>query len=86
MAKKKAEKKEDQQIKYTKFEVARMLGARALQIAMGAPALVELTEKQYEKIAYNPIEIAKLELKEGVIPLDIVRPEPVMAAPAEKKE
>jgi DNA-directed RNA polymerase subunit K len=68
-------KKEEKPIKYTKFEIARMLGARALQIAMGAPILVDLKDEDLANIAYNPIEIAKLELKQGVIPLDVVRKE-----------
>ena len=49
--------------RYTKYEKARMIGSRALQIAMGAPALVKLTKKQLEEIKFNPVEIAKLELE-----------------------
>jgi len=29
--------------KYTKYEKARMIGARALQIAMGAPFIIKLS-------------------------------------------
>ena len=47
--------------KFTRFEKARMLGSRALQIAQGAPILIKLTDKQLEEIRYNPLEIAKLE-------------------------
>lgn len=50
-----------------------MIGARALQIAMGAPMKVELTKKQLEDINYNPIEVAKLEFREGKIPVDVLR-------------
>ena len=53
-----------------------MIGSRALQIAMGAPFLLKLEEKDLKKIAYNPIEIAKLEFKEGVIPITVKRPLP----------
>jgi DNA-directed RNA polymerase subunit K len=60
--------------KYTKYERARLVGARALQISMGAPFMVELDEKALEKISYNPIEIAKLEFEKGVIPIEIKRP------------
>ena len=62
--------------KLTKFEKARILGSRSLQIAMGAPFLVKITEKQLEEIRYDPLEIAKKELAEGVIPITIVRPMP----------
>jgi len=62
--------------KYTKFETARMLGARALQIAMGAPFLVNLNDAQLEEIKYNPVEIAKLELEKNLLPLTVKRPLP----------
>ncbi len=60
--------------KLTKYEKARMLGSRALQIAMGAPFLVKLSEKDLEDIGYNPVEIAKLELEKGVLPITVKRP------------
>ena len=59
--------------KLTKYEKARIVGSRALQISMGAPFLVDLTQEELEQIRYNPIEIAKLELEKGVIPIAIVR-------------
>jgi DNA-directed RNA polymerase subunit K/omega len=62
--------------KYTKFEIARMLGSRALQISMGAPFLVKLSEKQLEELAFNPIAIAKLELEHDALPLTVKRPLP----------
>lgn len=68
--------KKNEEEKYTKYEIARMLGGRSLQIAMGAPFLVKLSKEELEKINYNPIEIAKLELKEGVMPISVKRPKP----------
>ena len=62
--------------KYSKFEKARMIGSRALQIAMGAPFLVKLDDKDLKKINYNPIEIAKLEFEKGIIPITVKRPLP----------
>ena len=62
-------------MKYTKYEQARIVGARALQISQGAPLLVKLSEKDLENIRYNPLEIAKLEYKEGLIPIDVKRRE-----------
>jgi DNA-directed RNA polymerase subunit K len=60
----------------TKYEKARLLGARALQISMGAPLLVTLSEEQLEAINYNPIEIAKIELEKDLLPIQIKRPMP----------
>ena len=62
--------------KFTKYERARMIGSRALQISMGAPFETKLTKKQLEDLKYNPVEIAKKEFEEGVIPLTVVRPFP----------
>lgn len=54
---------------YTRFEKARIIGARALQIARGAPPVIKTDIR-------DPIKIAEEEFKEGVIPLDTKRPEP----------
>ncbi len=61
--------KEDCKKEYTKFERARIIGARALQIAKGAPLMIESSSK-------SPIEIAELEFEKGVIPLDVKRKAP----------
>lgn len=63
-------------MKLTKYERARLIGARALQIAMGAPLLFEIKEEDLEKMNYNPIEIAKMELDKGILPITIKRPMP----------
>ncbi|MCW7079840.1 MAG: DNA-directed RNA polymerase subunit K [Candidatus Methanospirare jalkutatii] len=52
--------------RYTKYEKARIIGARALQIAMGAPILIN-TDKT------DPIEIALEEFERGVIPITVRR-------------
>lgn len=62
---------------YTKYERARLIGSRALQISMGAPFLVKLSEKELEDISYNPIEIAKLEFEKGILPMTVKRLSPV---------
>jgi DNA-directed RNA polymerase subunit K len=67
------EKLEEQ---FTKYEIARILGARALQISMDAPLLLKIDEKELEAINYNPFEIAKRELVEGVLPITVNRPLP----------
>lgn len=65
-----------QPFKYTKYERARIIGARALQISMGAPFLIKLSEQDIEQMKYNPVSIAKLEFSKGIIPFSIVRPMP----------
>ena len=52
----------------TRFERARIVGARALQIAMGAPIIIEVTEAHA-----GPIDIAVLELESGILPITIRR-------------
>lgn len=62
--------------KFTKYEKARMIGSRALQIGMGAPFLVKVSEDDLKEMNYNPIEIAKKEFEAGVIPITVKRPMP----------
>jgi len=50
-----------------RFEKARLIGARALQLAMGAPPLIEV------KDLTNPVRIAFSEFEKGVIPLVVIR-------------
>jgi len=68
--------KEEQKISYTKYEKARMVGSRALQLSMGAPFLLKLSEKELEKVNYNPVQIALMEFEAGVLPITIKRPLP----------
>ncbi|GMN46001.1 hypothetical protein TIFTF001_015192 [Ficus carica] len=51
----------------TKYERARILGTRALQISMNAPVMVELEGET------DPLEIAMKELRERKIPFTIRR-------------
>jgi len=60
----------------TKYEKARLIGARALQLSMGAPFLIKLNDKQLTEINYNPLEIAKLEFEQGALPMEIKRLKP----------
>jgi len=55
-------------MKYTRFERARIVGARGLQISMGAPILIELP-----KGVVDPIDIATMEFEQGVIPITVKR-------------
>jgi DNA-directed RNA polymerase, subunit K/omega len=54
--------------KYTKYEKARIIGARALQISMGAPILVDIP-----KDIIDPVKIALIELENDAIPMTVKR-------------
>ena len=72
---------------HTRFAKARIIGARALQISMGAPLFVtedELREKYSreliqlygvddakEKVVLDPMKIATLEYEQNKIPIDV---------------
>jgi len=58
--------------KLSRFAFARLISARAIMLAMGAPPLIKLSKEELEKLKYNPIKIALLEYEKGVLPL-IVR-------------
>ena len=52
----------------TKFEKARIIGARALQISMGAPVVIDVPSSMID-----PVDIALLEFENGLIPITIKR-------------
>ena len=54
--------------KYTRFEKARIIGARALQISMGAPVLIEVP-----KNLTSSIDIAMYEFEKDVCPITVIR-------------
>jgi len=56
--------------KLTRFEIARVVGVRALQLSMGSPSLIDLSEVK----VYDPVYIAILELINGLLPMSILRP------------
>ena len=55
-------------IRYTRFERARIIGARALQISMGAPILVEIPSGMID-----PVDISMLEFSKDLIPMTVRR-------------
>ena len=55
-------------MKYTRFERARIIGARALQISMGSPILIDLPED-----LIDPIDISMYEYEKDVIPITVKR-------------
>ena len=50
----------------TRYERARVIGARALQISLGAPVLIDIDQGE-------PIDLAMTELEQGVIPITVKR-------------
>ncbi len=65
---------------FTKYERARILGARAFQIAMNAPLLIKISQEDLEKIKFDSLKIAEVELNSNILPISIKKPFP------EKKE
>ena len=55
-------------MKYTRFEKARIIGARALQISMGAPVLLKVPDT-----LIDPIDIASMEYEKGMLPITVKR-------------
>ncbi len=54
--------------KYTRFERARILGARALQVSLGAPILIDIPTE-----LVDPVEIAEREFAAARIPITVRR-------------
>jgi len=61
---------------YTKYEKARILGARALQLSMNAPILMNISKEKLEEINFDPLKIAEIEFESGILPITIKRPFP----------
>lgn len=59
---------------YTRFEKARIVGARALQVSMGAPPLIEVPEE-----VRDPVQVALREFEADAIPLTVQRSQQVNA-------
>ena len=55
-------------MEYTRFELARIIGARGLQISMGAPILIEVPVGMID-----PIDIAMREFKLDLLPITVKR-------------
>jgi DNA-directed RNA polymerase subunit K len=55
-------------MKHTRFERARIIGARALQLTMGAPPLIS-----NRKGIISPVDLAEREYRKGIIPINALR-------------
>ncbi len=61
---------------FTKYEIARILGARALQLSMNAPMLLAIPKEKLEEVNFDPLKIAELEFNAGILPITVKRPLP----------
>jgi len=62
--------------KFTKYERARIIGARGLQISMDAPLLIKINKEELNGINYDPLKIAEKELDSGNLPITVNQPAP----------
>ena len=70
-----------QEQNFTRYEIARIIGARALQIAMDAPLLLKIPESELKEMQFDALKIAEKEFYADVLPITINRP-----IPTKKKE
>ncbi|MBT7706198.1 DNA-directed RNA polymerase subunit K [archaeon] len=61
---------------FTKYERARIIGARGLQVSMDAPLLLKISDEELNGVNYDPLRIAEKELDSGVLPITINQPMP----------
>ena len=54
-------------VKLTRFEVTRLISARALQLSLGAPPMIKVSKDA------TMLDVARLELDKKVIPLSVIR-------------
>ena len=52
--------------KYTRYEIARILGARSLQLAMDAPVLLKMSEQELDDLNFDVMRIAEKELESEI--------------------
>jgi DNA-directed RNA polymerase subunit K len=61
---------------FSKYERARIIGARGLQISMDAPLLIDVDEKELDAMNFDALRIAEKELDSGVLPISVSKPMP----------
>lgn len=71
--------------KFTKYEIARILGARSLQLAMDAPVLLKLSKEEWDQLNYDSLKIAEKEFELEVLPITVRRPLPKKSEKTIKK-
>ena len=71
--------------KFTRYEIARILGARSLQLAMDAPVLLKMSKEEMEELNFDTLRTAEKELTADVLPITIKRPLPKKSEKTIKK-
>ena len=71
--------------KFTRYEIARILGARSLQLAMDAPVLLKLSKEEQDELNFDSLKIAERELESEVLPITVRRPLPKRSEKTVKK-
>jgi len=71
--------------KFTRYEIARILGARSLQLAMDAPVLLKMSDKEIDDLNFDSLRIAERELESDVLPITVKRPLPKKSEKEVKK-
>ena len=71
--------------KFTRYEIARILGARSLQLAMDAPVLLKLSDEEKDELNFDTLKTAEKELTENVLPITVKRPLPKKSEKTIKK-
>ena len=70
---------------FSKYEKARILGARALQISMDAPILIKTDDEALSNLNFDPLRIAEIEFNSGILPISVKKPFPMKKeSPIEK--
>ena len=62
---------------FSKYERARIIGARGLQISMDAPLLIDVNESELDAMNFDALRIAEKELDSGVLPISVNKPMPM---------
>lgn len=62
---------------FSKYERARIIGARGLQISMDAPLLIDVDKNELGDMNFDPLNIAEKELDSGVLPISVNKPMPI---------
>ena len=71
--------------KFTRYEIARILGARSLQLSMDAPVLLKLSKEEEEELNFDTLKTAEKELIAEVLPITVKRPLPKKSEKTIKK-
>jgi len=66
----------EQRQEFTRYEIARIIGARALQVSMDAPLLLKISDDDLKAMRYDALKIAEREFTSGVLPISVKRPMP----------